>query len=74
MLSLRLQAAVRYYQSLGITICRVLIDNGSCYRSKPLPPPAEPLVSAAASPSPTHPEPTARPNVLSKPCEWVYVL
>jgi len=29
-----LLAAVRYYRLLGITIRRVLTDNGSCYRSK----------------------------------------
>jgi len=29
-----LKAAVAYYQSLGITIQRVMTDNGSCYRSK----------------------------------------
>lgn len=29
-----LKAAVAYYQSLGITVTRVMTDNGSCYRSK----------------------------------------
>lgn len=29
-----LKAAVAYYQSLGITVARVMTDNGSCYRSK----------------------------------------
>jgi transposase InsO family protein len=28
-----LKAAVAYYQSLGITVARVMTDNGSCYRS-----------------------------------------
>jgi transposase InsO family protein len=28
-----LQAAVAYYQSLGVTVARVMTDNGSCYRS-----------------------------------------
>ena len=28
-----LHAAVAYYQSLGITVARVMTDNGSCYRS-----------------------------------------
>lgn len=28
-----LHAAVRYYQSLGITVRRVMTDNGACYRS-----------------------------------------
>lgn len=29
-----LKAAVAYYESLGITVARVMTDNGSCYRSK----------------------------------------
>jgi transposase InsO family protein len=29
-----LKAAVAYYQSLGVTVARVMSDNGSCYRSK----------------------------------------
>jgi transposase InsO family protein len=29
-----LKAAVAYYQSLGITVTRVMTDNGSCYRSR----------------------------------------
>ena len=29
-----LKAAVAYYKSLGITVLRVMTDNGSCYRSK----------------------------------------
>ena len=29
-----LQAAVAYYRSLGITVSRIMTDNGSCYRSK----------------------------------------
>jgi transposase InsO family protein len=29
-----LKATVAYYQSLGVTITRVMTDNGSCYRSK----------------------------------------
>ena len=28
-----LKAAVAYYKSLGITVLRVMTDNGSCYRS-----------------------------------------
>jgi transposase InsO family protein len=30
-----LHAAIEYYRSLGITVTRVMTDNGSCYRSKP---------------------------------------
>jgi transposase InsO family protein len=29
-----LRAAVRYYASLGVTVRRLLTDNGSCYKSK----------------------------------------
>lgn len=29
-----LEAAVAYYRDLGITVSRVMTDNGSCYRSK----------------------------------------
>ena len=29
-----LEAAIAYYRSLGITVSRVMTDNGSCYRSK----------------------------------------
>lgn len=29
-----LEAAIAYYASLGITVSRVMTDNGSCYRSK----------------------------------------
>ena len=28
-----LKAAIAYYQSLGVTVARVMTDNGSCYRS-----------------------------------------
>jgi hypothetical protein len=28
-----LTAALAYYQSLGITVARVMTDNGSCYRA-----------------------------------------
>jgi transposase InsO family protein len=29
-----LKAAVAYYKSLGVTVARVMTDNGSCYRAK----------------------------------------
>ena len=29
-----LKAALTYYRSLGVTVARVMTDNGSCYRSK----------------------------------------
>ena len=32
--SAALQAAVSYYHGLGITVTRVMTDNGSCYKAK----------------------------------------
>jgi transposase InsO family protein len=29
-----LRAAVAYYASLGVTVARVMTDNGSCYRAR----------------------------------------
>ena len=29
-----LKAAVAYYESLGVTVARVMTDNGSCYKAK----------------------------------------
>jgi hypothetical protein len=29
-----LKAAVAYYTNLGVTVARVMTNNGSCYRSK----------------------------------------
>lgn len=29
-----LEAAIAYYQRLGVTVQRVMTDNGFCYRSK----------------------------------------
>ncbi|OQP82923.1 IS481 family transposase, partial [Rhizobium rhizosphaerae] len=29
-----LRAAVAYYASLGVTVTRVMTDNGSCYKAK----------------------------------------
>jgi transposase InsO family protein len=29
-----LKAAVTYYESMGVTVERVMTDNGSCYRSR----------------------------------------
>ncbi len=37
-----LHAAIAYYLSLGITVSRVMTDNGSCYKPKPSPLPAKP--------------------------------
>ena len=63
-----LKAAVAYYASLGITVERVMTDNGSCYRSRRLPQrPAGASASSTSAPSPTPPGPTARPSASSRP-------
>ena len=61
-----LKAAVAYYQSLGVTIQRVMTDNGSCYKSFA----SQSLrgsVSGTSAPSPTRQRPTARPSASSRP-------
>ncbi len=61
------QRANNYFTSCGITVQRVLTDNGSCYRSK--------LFAAAlgegsptSAPCPTAHRPTARSNASTGPC------
>ena len=48
-----------YFESVGITVQRVLTDNGACYRSKPSPPPSA-TTSHTNGPGPTDHRPTAR--------------
>ena len=62
-----LRAAVTDYARLGIKIRRVLTDNGPCYRSASSAAVAATSASNRASPAPTHPTPTAKPNALSRP-------
>ena len=61
------QAAVAYYASLGVTVVRVMTDNGSCYRAKAFPEPAGGSASSTSAPGPTRPGPTARPSASSRP-------
>lgn len=62
-----LKAAVAYYASLGIVVERVMIDYGSCYRSKAFAKAAASLASSTFAPNPTRPRPTARPSASSRP-------
>ena len=62
-----LKAAVAYYASLGVTVARVMTDNGSCYRAKPSAMPAAISASSTSAPGPTRPRPTARPSASSRP-------
>ena len=62
-----LKAAVAYYASLGVTVARVMTDNGSCYKARASPAPANGSSSSTSAPSPTPPRPTARPSASSRP-------
>ena len=70
-----LDRAVAWFADQGITIERVLTDNGNGYRSRRL---ARPLRRARASdtpaPGPTGPPPTAKSNGSTAPWldEWAY--
>jgi len=62
-----LKAAVAYYVSLGITVERVMTDNGACYKSIAFRKPASVFASSTSAPGPIRPRPTARPSASSKP-------
>ena len=58
-----------FFASYGITVERVLTDNGSCYRAKALRPPSwSPPPSSTPAPSPTAPRPTGRSSATTGPC------
>ena len=61
------QAATEYFAKLGVTIERVITDNGSAFRSTLSGPPVAPWASDRNSPAPTDPRPTARPSDSSSP-------
>ena len=52
----------------GITVERVMTDNGSAYRSARTRSPAARSASATSAPGPTGPGPTAKPSASSAPC------
>jgi transposase len=62
-----LHAAVAYYRSLGVTVARVMTDNGSCYRSKAFRKACAIAASGTSAPGPIPPKPTARPSASSRP-------
>ena len=62
-----LARAHAWYAAAGITIERVLSDNGSCYRSLPGPRPASSSASRPSGPAPTGPRPTARSSATTAP-------
>ena len=55
-----LKAAVAYYQSLGITVTRVMTDNGSCYKAKDFATACRALGLKHIRTKPYTPRPTAR--------------
>ena len=59
--------AVVWFTWMGITVERVMTDNGSCYRSKVHAEACRELGCATSSPGPTGLEPTARPSASSRP-------
>jgi transposase-like protein len=55
-----LQAGVKYFGQLGVTVRRVLTDNGAPFARATLPPPVESWACDTISPAPTARKPTAR--------------
>jgi len=62
-----LRAAIVFYARFGVTVERVMTDNGSCYKSMPSATPARRSASATSAPDPTPQRPTARPSASSRP-------
>jgi transposase-like protein len=64
-----LKAAVTYYASLGVTVTRVITDNGSCYKANDFAKACKALGLKHFRTNPISPRPTARPNASSRlPC------
>ena len=61
------QRARACFAAAGITVQRVLTDNGSCYRSRPSPRPLGTGIPTSG-PGPTGPRPTARSSGSTAPC------
>ena len=62
-----LRRAVAWFAARGVTVERVLSDNGSCYRSHLGATPAPSSASPPNGPAPTGPRPTARSNASTAP-------
>ena len=69
-----LRATLAYYRSLGITVTRVMSDNGSCYKAHAFARTCRQLKPSTSGPSPTRPRPTARPERFIQTAlrEWAY--
>ena len=62
-----LARAAAWYTAAGITIERVLSDNGSCYRSRGWAATCANLGITPNGPGPTGPRPTAKPSATTAP-------
>jgi len=62
-----LQRALAWLGRHGVSVERVMTDNGSAYRSKLFAKALRPPELATSAPDPTRPGPTARPNASSRP-------
>jgi hypothetical protein len=58
------ERANAYFESRGITVKRVLTDNGACYRCHAF----SDATSSTHAPAPTVRRPTAKPNASTAPC------
>jgi transposase InsO family protein len=69
-----LKAAVAYYKSLGITILRVMTDNGSCYRSHAFAEACRQLVIKHIRTKPYTPRTNGKAERFIQTClrEWAY--
>jgi len=57
-----LEAALAYYQSLGVTVARVMTDNGACYKAFAFRDAVTPTVSDISAPSLARPKQTEKPS------------
>ncbi len=63
-----LNSAVQFFAAHGFGVRALLTDNGSSYRSRQFRHACQQMqIKNTAVPGLTHPEPTARPNALSRP-------
>ncbi len=62
-----LERALAWFAGLGVTVERVMTDNGSAYRSHAFRQASPMPASSTSAPGPTRPGPTARPNASSRP-------
>ncbi len=62
-----LERALAWFGRLGVTVERVMTDNGSAYRSKLFAAALAKAGAAMSAPGPILREPTARPNASSRP-------